>query len=96
MFQRLDDDGATLRLEFEGRTILARPGDTVAAALLAGGITGFRETPVSGAPRGPYCMMGVCFECMVEIDGAGNRQACMIPAADGMVIRRQHGAREVA
>jgi predicted molibdopterin-dependent oxidoreductase YjgC len=96
MFQRLDEDGLTLRLEFEGRPVRARAGDSVAAALLAAGITMFRETPVSGAPRGPYCMMGVCFDCLVEIDGAGSRQACMTPVRDGMVIRRQRGAREVA
>jgi predicted molibdopterin-dependent oxidoreductase YjgC len=96
MFQRVDENGGTLRLEFEGRRVLAGPGVSVAAALLAAGVTTFRDTPASGSPRGPYCMMGVCFDCLVEIDGAGNRQACMTPARDGMVIRRQHGAREVA
>lgn len=37
-------------------------------------------------------MMGVCFECLVEIDGIPNRQACMIPVREGMVVRRQKGA----
>ncbi len=96
MFQRTDDDDLSLRLHFEGRTILAREGDSVAAALLAAGIRVFRETPISGSPRGPYCMMGVCFECLVEIDGVDNRQACMTAALDGMAIRRQRGARELA
>ena len=50
---------------------------------------------VSGSPRAPYCMMGVCFDCLMEIDGVGNRQACLTPVADGMQVRRQRGARGV-
>jgi D-hydroxyproline dehydrogenase subunit gamma len=52
-------------------------GYTVAAALLALGYKANRTSPVSGSPRGPYCMMGVCFECLVEIDGIPNRQGCL-------------------
>lgn len=67
---------------------------TAAAAMLLreGGAT--RTTPVSGAPRAPYCMMGVCFECLMEINGVPNQQACLIPVAEGMTIDRQHGPRE--
>jgi predicted molibdopterin-dependent oxidoreductase YjgC len=86
----------TLRLSFEGEPLRARPGETVAAALLAAGITTFRNTPVTGAARGPYCLMGTCFDCLVEIDGIANRQACLIQAEDGMAVRRQTGARSVA
>lgn len=75
---------------------MARPGDSVAAALLAAGVTTLRETPVSGTPRAPYCMMGVCFDCLVEIDGVGNRQACLTMVSEGMQVRRQHGARAVS
>lgn len=97
MFQRLDPGASPgVHLEFEGRAVTAEAGDTVAAALLAAGIDRFRDTPVGGRPRAPYCMMGICFDCLVEIDGVPNRQACMVPVADGMKIRRQHGAREVA
>ena len=49
-----------------------------------------RKTAVGGQQRGPYCMMGVCFECLVEIDGMANRQACMTQVAQGMVICQQH------
>ena len=94
MLKRLDPAQPTLSFTFEGQPISARLGDSVAAALLASGVREFRETPVSGAPRAPYCMMGVCFDCLVEIDGLPNRQACLTVAADGMQIRRQHGARE--
>ena len=58
------------------------------AALLLAGAVPSRANPVSGAPRAPYCMMGVCFECLVEIDGIPERQACMIAAAEGMRVRR--------
>lgn len=95
MFERHATTGRALRLTFDGETIDAREGDTVAAALIAAGVTMFRETSVSGAPRAPYCMMGACFDCLVEIDGVANRQACMVVAADGMSVRTQHGARRL-
>jgi hypothetical protein len=91
--------GATERLveiEFNGRP-LAVPGQgSVAAALLAAGALRFRSTPVSGAPRAPYCMMGVCFECLVEIDGQGSVQSCLTPVAAGMRIARQQGRRSLS
>ena len=89
------DDRLQVRMEFEGEELLAQQGDTVAAALLAGGHWQFRTSPVSGAPRGPFCMMGVCFECLVEIDGVANRQACMTEARDGMRVKRQSGANDI-
>lgn len=95
MFRRLETPADIVRFDFEGRTIAARPGDTVAAALLAAGEIALRVTAVSGSPRAPYCMMGVCFECLMEIDGAGNRQACLTPVIEGMQVRRQRGARGV-
>jgi predicted molibdopterin-dependent oxidoreductase YjgC len=95
MFRRLDPTPGAIRFGYEGRDIEARLGDSVAAALLAAGVVDVRATPVSGTPRAPYCMMGVCFDCLVEIDGIGNRQACLTPIADGMQVKRQRGARGV-
>jgi len=94
MFRRLGDMGATLTLKVDGKEIRARLGDTVAAALLAAGIERCRTTPVSGAPRAPYCLMGVCFDCLVTIDGVGSRQACLVPVRDGMAVETQLGKRE--
>src|SRR6516164_4390820 len=94
MFKRLGETGATLTFKVDGREILARAGDTVAAAMLAAGIDHCRTTPVSGAPRAPYCLMGVCFECLVTIDGVGSRQACLTRVRDGMAIETQQGKRE--
>ena len=97
MFRRLPDPAAgTFTFDFEGTTFEARTGDSVAAALLANGVLAFRTTPVSGTPRGPWCLIGESHECLVEIDGEPNRQACMVEARAGMRVRRQHGARVAA
>ena len=79
--------GAVVR--FEGQPLAARAGESLAAALAANGVRSFRSTP-SGAERGIFCGMGVCQDCLVEIDGAPNRGACMVKVHDGMEVRRQH------
>jgi sarcosine oxidase subunit alpha len=96
-FTRLPYGNALARvtLVIDGRNVEAREGDTVAAALLAAGLEHCRTTPVSGAPRAPYCMMGVCFDCLVEIDGVGNRQACLVRVREGMRVAVQRGKREL-
>lgn len=76
--------------------IEARVGDSVAVALLAAGVTTTRTTAASGAPRGPYCMMGACFECLAEVDDVANVQTCMTEVRDGMRIRMQDGSRALA
>lgn len=81
-----------IRFTFEGRRVEAQPGDSIATALLAAGSEMTRETAVSGETRAPYCLMGVCFECLVEVDGVPNRQACLVPVAEGMTVNRQRGA----
>lgn len=96
MFARRPDPAArTVAILVDDQPVTAREGDSVAAALLAAGFAAFRTTPVTGAPRGPYCMIGVCFDCLVAIDGEPNRQACMTLVRDGMRVERQHGARRV-
>lgn len=88
-------EGPTVTLTVEGTSLTVSRGITVAAALLEAGIVPTRTTPVGAVPRAPYCMMGVCFECLVEIDGIPNRQACMIDVEDGMRVHRQHGAARI-
>ena len=82
----------TCTINFMGSPITARQGETVAACLLRAGVTAFRRTPVTGAPRLPYCMIGHCFDCLVQIDGKGSRQACLVCVEDGMCIWPQDGA----
>lgn len=95
MFRPLDGLGAQRRVTLlvEGRAVPARDGESLALALLEAGIVAFRETPVSGAPRAPLCLMGVCFDCLLQVDGRPNVQACMVRVRDGMQVRLQRGAR---
>lgn len=76
----------------DGRELRAEAGGNLAAALLASGFRPFRTTPVNGMPREPFCMMGVCFDCLARIDGTPNRQTCLESVRDGMVVERQLGA----
>jgi D-hydroxyproline dehydrogenase subunit gamma len=95
MFQRPNDTAQTVSLTIDGQPVQACAGDSVAAALLLAGLGHCRTTPVTGAPRAPYCMMGVCFDCLMTIDGVGNQQACLVQVRAGMVVERQHGKREL-
>jgi len=70
------DDGPRVPVTLDGQRVDLREGENLAAALLAAGLRSFRRTHVSGAPRAPFCMMGACFDCLVEIDGVV-QQACM-------------------
>ena len=90
---RLRDASAvnTVDIEIDGQHESVPDGITVAAAMLLRGYTSFRRTPRSGSPRAAYCMIGHCFECLLEIDGRANRRACQQEVRDGMRIRR-HGA----
>jgi D-hydroxyproline dehydrogenase subunit gamma len=74
-----------VEIEVDGARVRAFPGESLAAALLADGRRAFRVTP-GGDARGPFCNMGVCFECLVEADGARVR-ACMASVRAGLVVR---------
>jgi predicted molibdopterin-dependent oxidoreductase YjgC len=84
-----------LTVKVEGRTVQVPAGASAAAAALAAGLRSIRTSPADGSERAPYCMMGVCFECLAEIDGVPNRQSCMVETRQGMRIRRQTQAPSV-
>ena len=92
---RPDAPAATIEVEVEGRTVRVPEGASAAAAVLLAGLASLRDTPVTGSARAPYCMMGVCFDCLAEIDGVANRQSCMIEVRPGMRIGRQMRARMI-
>lgn len=92
---RPDGPQPTVEVTVEGRRVIVPAGASAAAAVLAAGFDSIRETPVEGCERAPYCMMGVCFDCLAEIDGVANRQSCMIEARPGMRISRQMRARKI-
>jgi predicted molibdopterin-dependent oxidoreductase YjgC len=73
----------------------AKAGDSVAAALMDSGALASRLSAVSASPRGAYCLMGVCFECLVTIDGVANRQGCLVEVREGMAVET-HGAQREA
>lgn len=79
--------GAVMTFTFEGRTIAARAGDTIAMALWAAGVTTLRRSSRDGAPRGMLCAMGICYECLVRTGGATVR-ACTTPVQEGMNVER--------
>lgn len=85
-----------MTLIVDGRPVAAFPDDSVSAALLAAGVAAFRTNPVDGRPRGPYCGMGVCFDCLVTIDGVANRQACLTQVRDGMRVETGGGRPRLA
>jgi hypothetical protein len=97
---------AAIEFSFDGLRVRGHPGETLAAALLAVGITGFRED-VHGRARAPYCNMGICFECLVEVrvqaeetqglqHGTWHRvRACLIEVAPGLSVRRAPAAKAV-
>jgi predicted molibdopterin-dependent oxidoreductase YjgC len=91
MFRRLKPPESAVTIHVDGKPVRAGVGDSVAAAMLAAGVTEFRISAVSGSPRAPHCMIGNCFECRVEIDGMPDRQACLVTVAEGMQVRRAMG-----
>lgn len=97
LFQPLLTAGltGTLSVTLNGAQLQVPVGSSVAASLLSAGVKRFRNSPVSGEPRAPYCMMGVCFECLLEIDGVSNRQSCLVEVREGMDIRTQDGMRDL-
>ena len=90
----LEDAGQRVRVTNDGKPVTARAADSVAAALLAAGFTHCRSTPIGGAKRAPYCMIGVCLECLLTIDGVGNCQGCLVAVREGMRVALQQGKRD--
>ena len=94
MFKRIDGETRARRsvtIKLDGVSMDVPEEETVAAAMLQSGRADFRTTAVSGTPRGAYCMMGVCFDCLVTIDDQPNQQACMTLVRPGMRVERQVG-----
>jgi D-hydroxyproline dehydrogenase subunit gamma len=86
---------SAITVNVDGRAVSAFAGETVAAVLLAEGIRVLRYTAKRGEPRGVFCGMGVCYECLVTVDGVPNVRACVTAVKPGMMIKtgwseRQH------
>ncbi len=96
MFRKINDPrGPLLTLTVDGQVVTAEVGETVAAVLLRQLAPASRSTPVHGSPRAPFCMMGVCFDCLAIVDGATSTQSCLVTVREGMRVERQFGRQSV-
>lgn len=92
MFKQLpDDDVEKVEVILNQQKVLVPQGTTVAAMALAQGLRATRTTPVSGTQRAPFCMMGVCYDCLMVIDGKANQRACATYVSNGMQVETQQG-----
>jgi predicted molibdopterin-dependent oxidoreductase YjgC len=75
----------------DGQPLCGVAGEPLAALLLAHGIGVMRQMPASGAPRGLFCGVGRCADCLMTVDGELNVRVCVTAARDGMQVHTQHG-----
>lgn len=85
-------DTRPVRIEFEGAGLTGVEGQSIAGVLLANGIDSWRRTAAGGAPRGLFCGIGVCFDCVVEVNGRRDVRACQRRAREGDRVARQDDA----
>ena len=89
------EEAPPLTLSVDGQPASAEAGDSVASVLLRLEMPLSRTTPVAQSPRTPYCMMGVCFDCLAIVDGVASMQTCLVQVRQGMCVERQHGRRAI-
>ena len=78
--------GPAVRISFDGEPVHAHEGESVAAALLAADHRATRLTRRGGRPRGLFCAIGSCHDCLVRVDGSGPVRSCLTPVHDGMAV----------
>nr|WP_228870663.1 (2Fe-2S)-binding protein [Streptomyces halstedii] len=83
--------GAGFEFSFDGLPVRALPGQSIAAALWAAGILSWRTTRLNGRPRGAFCGIGSCYDCLATVNGAPNNRACLLPARAGDTVTTQEG-----
>ena len=90
MFRKISPPSTPpLTLSIDGKSVTAERGETVASVMMRQADPSCRHTPVHGSSRAPFCMMGVCFDCLAT-------QTCLVPVAEGMCVERQLGRPKVA
>ena len=83
-------------VDFDGRPVPTTAGESVGAALTNAGIRSWRSTRKAGRPRGLFCGIGICYDCLLTVDGSANQRACLVPAVDGMELQSIPSVRTVA
>jgi predicted molibdopterin-dependent oxidoreductase YjgC len=81
--------GEAFTISLDGQKLIAYPGETIATVLLANGKRVFRHSQTKGEPRGLYCGMGICFECLVTLNGRANVRACQTLAQPDDIVEIQ-------
>ncbi len=95
MFRLYEKIEKTVTIILDGRPETVPAEVSVAAAVLSTGAKQTRVSPITGEPRSPFCLMGVCYECLMEIDGKKDQQACQMEVREGMKINRQMQCRQI-
>ncbi|WP_351231044.1 (2Fe-2S)-binding protein [Streptomyces sp. NPDC002133] len=85
------EPGPPYEITFDGRPVTALPGQSVAAALWSAGILAWRTTRDGGAPRGAFCGIGACYDCLATVNGRPNQRVCLVPARPGDAVTTQKG-----
>lgn len=83
--------GEKIRFYLDGKEMYGYEGDTIAAALMAAGVTTHRHTGKKGTPRGIFCAIGRCTDCVMVVDGQINVRTCITPLKEGMQVQTQYG-----
>lgn len=78
-------------ISVDGKSIEAHEGEPIASALTAAGIAAFRTTVKRSEPRGVFCAIGRCTDCVMTVDGTPNVRTCITPVREGMKVETQHG-----
>ena len=86
-----DDREDLVTIFIDGKAYKAKQGEVIAAVMLANGLRGHRHTSKLSEPRGIYCGIGQCTDCVMIVDGVTNVRTCVTPVAEGMVIESQYG-----
>lgn len=86
------EPAAPVSIELEGRTYQGLRGQSAAGILLAHGVRAWRTTSAGDEPRGVFCGIGICFDCLVTVDGRRDVRACLFRPDGGEVLTRQHDA----
>ena len=87
-----DSVGSGWTVIFDGRPVPAVAGESVGAALTNAGIRSWRTTRMKGRPRGLFCGIGICYDCLLTVDGHPNQRACLVPVAPGMRLESGTGS----
>ena len=85
----------TVTITVDGQEIKAREGIPIAAAMMRHGLLVHRLTEKRGDPRGIFCAIGRCNDCLMVVDGQPNVRTCVVPVREGMVIQTQRGRGEI-